>query len=186
MGAGTLTVSLSAPAFVGAPVVVVPRFDVESALSTIEREHVTVLACVSTQFIMMLSSPTLAQRDLSTLRVMFTGGEAVPHAAAARFEDMTGATIDHVAAEIPLVTKAVIDGPVRNQDQRGLWVLGLAAIGIGLTEAVLWFLRRWLIARSYVDVTERSAHVPSTETMMMTTVSTKNTTTAWCPSAVRP
>jgi ATP-binding cassette subfamily B protein len=53
---------------------------------------------------------------------------------------------------IPLMTKAVIDGPVRHQDQRGLWVLGLAAIGIGITEAVLWFLRRWLISRATMGV----------------------------------
>ncbi len=53
---------------------------------------------------------------------------------------------------IPLMTKAVIDGPVRHQDQRGLWVLGVAAMGIGVAEAVLWFLRRWLIARATMGV----------------------------------
>ena len=29
---------------------------------------------------------------------------------------------------IPLMTKAVIDGPVRHQDQQGLWLLGAAAV----------------------------------------------------------
>ena len=53
---------------------------------------------------------------------------------------------------IPLMTKAVIDGPVRHQDQQGLWVLGIAAMGIGIVEAVLWFLRRWLIARGTMGV----------------------------------
>ncbi len=53
---------------------------------------------------------------------------------------------------IPLMTKAVIDGPVRHQDQQGLWVLGVAAMGIGIAEAVLWFLRRWLIARATMGV----------------------------------
>src|ERR1700754_874423 len=53
---------------------------------------------------------------------------------------------------IPLMTKAVIDGPVRHQDQRGVWVLGLAAMAIGVAEAVLWFLRRWLIARATMGV----------------------------------
>ena len=38
---------------------------------------------------------------------------------------------------IPLMTKAVIDGPVRHHDQRGLWVLGTAAMGVGVSEAVL-------------------------------------------------
>ncbi|WP_101952052.1 ABC transporter ATP-binding protein [Mycobacterium sp. 3519A] len=53
---------------------------------------------------------------------------------------------------IPLMTKAVIDGPVRHQDQRGLWVLGAAAMGVGVSEAVLWFIRRWLVARATMGV----------------------------------
>ncbi|MGE2729833.1 ABC transporter ATP-binding protein [Mycolicibacterium vaccae] len=53
---------------------------------------------------------------------------------------------------IPLMTKAVIDGPVTNRDQQGLWVLGTAALGIGVTEAVLWFIRRWLVARATMGV----------------------------------
>ncbi len=53
---------------------------------------------------------------------------------------------------IPLMTKAVIDGPVRHQDQRGLWILGLAAMGVGISEAMLWFLRRWLVARATMGV----------------------------------
>ncbi|WP_371454707.1 ABC transporter ATP-binding protein [Mycobacterium sp. GA-1841] len=53
---------------------------------------------------------------------------------------------------IPLMTKAVIDGPVRHQDQHGLWVLGSAAVAVGVSEAVLWFIRRWLVARATMGV----------------------------------
>ncbi|WP_228000048.1 ABC transporter ATP-binding protein [Mycolicibacterium sp. P1-5] len=53
---------------------------------------------------------------------------------------------------IPLMTKAVIDGPVRHQDQRGLWVVGAAAMAVGITEAVLWFIRRWLVSRATMGV----------------------------------
>ena len=53
---------------------------------------------------------------------------------------------------IPLMTKAVIDGPVRHQDQQGLWLLGTAAMGVGISEAVLWFIRRWLVARATMGV----------------------------------
>jgi ATP-binding cassette subfamily B protein len=53
---------------------------------------------------------------------------------------------------IPLMTKAVIDGPVRHQDQHGLWLLGTAAMGVGISEAVLWFIRRWLVARATMGV----------------------------------
>ena len=41
---------------------------------------------------------------------------------------------------------------MRHQDQHGLWVLGSAALGLGLLEAVLWFIRRWLGARATMGV----------------------------------
>jgi ATP-binding cassette subfamily B protein len=53
---------------------------------------------------------------------------------------------------IPLLTKAVIDGPVRQQNQQQLWVLGTAATAVLVSEAVLWFIRRWLVARATMGV----------------------------------
>jgi ATP-binding cassette, subfamily B, bacterial len=53
---------------------------------------------------------------------------------------------------IPLMTKAVIDGPVRNQDQQHLWTLGAAAMAVLVAEAVLWFIRRWLVSRATMGV----------------------------------
>ena len=81
------------PAIMGCPTVVMDRFDAEEALDLIERERVTVLGCVSTQFIMMLNANAERPRDLSSLRSMFTGGEAVPFERAAAFEDVTGARV---------------------------------------------------------------------------------------------
>jgi acyl-CoA synthetase len=81
------------PMILGVPVVMQERFDVTRALELIESERVTVLCCVSTQFIMMLGSPDFERRDLSSLRVMFTGGEAVPYERARAFEERTGCTV---------------------------------------------------------------------------------------------
>ncbi len=53
---------------------------------------------------------------------------------------------------IPLITKAVVDGPIRHHDERGLWILGLGATAVGVSEAVLWFIRRWLVARATMGV----------------------------------
>lgn len=53
---------------------------------------------------------------------------------------------------IPLLTKAVIDGPIRRQDQTGLWLWGSAALGLGAAEVLLWIVRRWLVARSTMGV----------------------------------
>lgn len=81
------------PTYVGAPCVVPDRFHPDELLHAMADERVSVLACVSTQFIMMLASAELDRVDLSALRVMFTGGEAVPYERAAAFEDRTGATV---------------------------------------------------------------------------------------------
>src|SRR5271157_1543654 len=53
---------------------------------------------------------------------------------------------------IPLITKAVIDGPVRHHDQRGLLELGIVAMAVGIVEAMLAFIRRWLVARAPMGV----------------------------------
>lgn len=81
------------PLLLGAPVALLPKFDPALALSIIERHRVTVLAAVSTQFIMMLNSPAFAQTDFASLRVLFAGGEAIPEARARQFEEQTGAAV---------------------------------------------------------------------------------------------
>ena len=48
---------------------------------------------------------------------------------------------------IPLVTKAVIDGPIADSDAKGLLALGLFAMGLGVMEALLMFLRRWIVSK---------------------------------------
>ena len=81
------------PTILGAPTVVAERFDPRVTLDLIERERVTVLACVSTQFILLLEAQAARARDVTSLRVMFTGGEAVPYERAAEFEERTGASV---------------------------------------------------------------------------------------------
>jgi acyl-CoA synthetase len=81
------------PTYLGAPTVVTERFSAAQTLDLLERERVTVLCAVSTQFRMLLAEPSIEQRDLSALRLMFTGGEAIPFDSARRFEQVTGAVI---------------------------------------------------------------------------------------------
>jgi acyl-CoA synthetase len=81
------------PAYLGVPTVSMERFDTSLALELIERERVTVLCAVSTQFRMLLADPTLRERDLTSLRLMYTGGEMIPFEPARAFEELTGAAI---------------------------------------------------------------------------------------------
>jgi acyl-CoA synthetase len=91
-GFGLWTVHFT-PAILGCATVLRERFDAEEANQLIEDYGVTVLASVSTQFIMMLNSESIHTRDLSSLRAIFTGGEAVPALRARAFEETTGATV---------------------------------------------------------------------------------------------
>ena len=81
------------PTILGAPCALLDRFTPEAALDAIDTFGVTVLAAVSTQFVMLLESAALAEHDLSSLRVLYTGGERVPADRAAAFEDRTGARV---------------------------------------------------------------------------------------------
>ena len=81
------------PTMLGAPTVLTTEFDVDATIDAIERHRVTVLAAVTTQVLMMLRSPKLDRADLSSLRIVQSGGERVPFDPAADFEDRTGAKI---------------------------------------------------------------------------------------------
>jgi acyl-CoA synthetase (AMP-forming)/AMP-acid ligase II len=58
----------------GARVVLMERFTAEAALETIEREKVTYIPTAPASIVMMLNSPDLTKRDLSSLRIVITGG----------------------------------------------------------------------------------------------------------------
>lgn len=48
----------------------------------------------------------------------------------------------------PLITRAVIDGPISHGDAPGVVWFGLAAIGLGIVEAVLMWGRRWIVSKA--------------------------------------
>ena len=76
----------------GARVVLMERFSTEAALEQIEKERVTYIPTAPASIVAMLNFPALARRDLSSLRIVITGGasaavetikafqSAVPHA----------------------------------------------------------------------------------------------------------
>jgi ATP-binding cassette subfamily B protein len=70
---------------------------------------------------------------------------------------MLAAAITSAMAEIaiPLLIKAVIDGPIAHGNARALLPLGLAATGLGVLQAALNLYRRWIQA-SAVTGMERS------------------------------
>ncbi|MEY4228234.1 MAG: hypothetical protein RLZ84_826 [Actinomycetota bacterium] len=81
------------PTMLGIPCVVLPKFSPSAMITALEKNNVSLLAAVTTQFILMLNDPEVAAHDFSSLRVMWTGGETVPYARAAEFEERTGAFV---------------------------------------------------------------------------------------------
>ena len=88
-----LWTSHSTPIYLGATAVILERFTPKATCEAIARHKISVLCCVSTQLTMLMADRARRDHDLSSLRVVFTGGEAVPYRPAAEFEEFTGAKI---------------------------------------------------------------------------------------------
>ena len=85
--------SHTTPIYLGAGAVILDRFSARATCEAIARHRVTVLCCVSTQLTMLIADSASREFDLSSLRVVFTGGEALPYRPADEFEKLTGAKI---------------------------------------------------------------------------------------------
>lgn len=79
------------PTLLGAPCTVQPRFDAREAALAIAEQRISVLCAVSSQFVMILDAAD--DLDLTSLRVLFTGGERLPLERSREFEARTGCTV---------------------------------------------------------------------------------------------
>ena len=59
---------------------------------------------------------------------------------------------------IPLVTKAIIDGPIADRDLQGVLPLGLLALALGVVEAGLIFVRRWVQSNAVLSMETEMRH----------------------------
>lgn len=57
-----------------------------------------------------------------------------------------------VGVAVPLLTKAVVDGPLRQGDRGALWLLGFYALLFGLAEAALILARRLTLANTALGI----------------------------------
>ncbi|MFB7277589.1 ABC transporter ATP-binding protein [Streptomyces hydrogenans] len=82
-----------------------------------------------------------------------------PYVRPVRARFFTAAAVAVVASclslVIPLVLKWLVDGPVADRDPAGVWLGALYLLLLGITEAVLFGLRRWLVARPLSSVEAR-------------------------------
>jgi acyl-CoA synthetase len=105
--------SHTTPIYLGGTAVILDRFSTRATCEAIVQHKATVLCCVSTQLTMLMADPATRDHDLSSLRVVFTGGEALPYRPAAEFEEFTGAKIlqFYGSNETGLLSATTVDDP---------------------------------------------------------------------------
>ncbi|MEU9628477.1 ABC transporter ATP-binding protein [Streptomyces luteogriseus] len=107
----------------------------------------------------MATTPSPAQ-DRSTVRTLL---RLWPYVRPVRARLSSAAFVAILAScvglVIPLVLKWMVDGPIAHRDPAGVWLGALYLLLLGLTEALLFGLRRWLVARplSHVEASMRAA-----------------------------
>ncbi|WP_037835470.1 ABC transporter transmembrane domain-containing protein, partial [Streptomyces sp. NRRL S-481] len=106
----------------------------------------------------MATTPAPAQ-DRSAVRTLL---RLWPYVRPVRARLFTAAFVAIVAScvglVIPLVLKWMVDGPVADRDPAGVWLGALYLLLLGFAEALLFGLRRWLVARplSHVEASMRA------------------------------
>jgi len=123
--------------------VLMPRFSPALELELIEAYRVTVLCGVPTMLLALLSHPDLAARDVSSLRMLFTGGAVSPPALVHRTEAELGLvyTIGYAQTEAGcvLTMTTAADGAADRAETLGLPLPGtelrIASVRTGETAA---------------------------------------------------
>jgi long-chain acyl-CoA synthetase len=89
----SMTTAMNAPLSVGCSIVIVPRFEVEPVMATIEKEKVTSFCGVPTMYIAVINHPSVSKFNLRTVRSCISGGAALPVAVRKRFIELTGSAL---------------------------------------------------------------------------------------------
>ncbi|MBA2809087.1 ABC transporter ATP-binding protein [Streptomyces sp. KM273126] len=98
-------------------------------------------------------APAKDHSDRSTVRTLV---RLWPYVRPVRARLLTAAAVAILAScvglVIPLVLKWMVDGPIADRDPAGVWLGALYLLLLGLAEAGLFGLRRWLVARPLAGV----------------------------------
>ncbi len=85
-----MTTSLNVPVCLAAKLVLLPRFDPQTALESIQRHRVTVFCGVPTMYSVLLANPELGKFDLTSIRVCISGASPLPPQVQKKFMQITG------------------------------------------------------------------------------------------------
>ncbi|MFF5372940.1 ABC transporter ATP-binding protein [Streptomyces sp. NPDC013187] len=100
-----------------------------------------------------MATTTASTQDRSAVRSLL---RLWPYVRPARVRLFTAAFVAILAScvglVIPLVLKWMVDGPIAGRDPAGVWLGALYLLLLGFAEALLFGLRRWLVARPLTHV----------------------------------
>jgi long-chain acyl-CoA synthetase len=85
-----MTTSMNVPICLAAKMVLLPRFDPQMALESIQRHRVTVFCGVPTMYSVLLANPDLSNFDLTSIRVCISGASPLPPQVQKKFMQITG------------------------------------------------------------------------------------------------
>ena len=74
----------------GNTMIIMPRFDVEATLKTIQKQKPTMFPGAPTMYIGLLNHPDLAKYDLSSIKACISGSAPLPLEIQEKFEKITG------------------------------------------------------------------------------------------------
>jgi long-chain acyl-CoA synthetase len=113
-----------------------PRFDVEQILRDIEVERATYFPGVPTMWIALVNYPGIEKRDLSSLRLVASGGAPLPLEIAERFKGLTGLPLPSGWGMTETSPAGISPpaGPIRKPGSIGLPLPGITAQIVSLDD----------------------------------------------------
>jgi len=88
-----MTAVMNMSIWIGAELIMLPKFQTAEVLETIDREKPTVLIGVPTMFSALTAARDIGEHDLSSLRICISGGAPLPGELQRRFEALSGCTL---------------------------------------------------------------------------------------------
>ncbi|MBK1662998.1 dicarboxylate--CoA ligase PimA [Rhodospirillum rubrum] len=111
-----MTVAMNVALALGAELILLPRFDLETVLKTIARKKPTLFPGVPTIYSAIIGAVAKTPYDLSSLRFCLSGGAPLPIEVKTRFEELTGCTLIEgygLSEASPVVCCNPLDGAIK-------------------------------------------------------------------------
>jgi len=88
-----MTVVMNVSTYMGAKIILLPKFDLDQVMRTISKAKVTLMPGVPTMYMAMLNHTRLERYDLGSLRLSLSGGAPLPVELKNKFEQLSGAVL---------------------------------------------------------------------------------------------